>query len=114
LEQPNFKTLEDALGKLLSERRKSALLLAKLDNKHQFFQDQLTNLQHNLKKDTKYERVLTGLNLHQRRDCLLWKIQDLQNWRSWVSERNLTENNIEQPPVYRRRMASLCPEKYPA
>ena len=66
-----FTTLDLALGELLCERRKSALLTTELERQRSFFQEQLANLQHTFKKDSQYER-----ELHQRVEAQYQRIYD--------------------------------------
>ena len=66
-----FTTLDLALGELLCERRKSALLTTELERQRTFFQEQLANLQHFFKKDSQYER-----ELHQQVEAQYQRIYD--------------------------------------
>jgi hypothetical protein len=49
-----FTKLEHALGELLCELRKTALLTAELESQRKFFKDQLAELQRTFKKNTQY------------------------------------------------------------
>ena len=104
----NFKTLGDALQELLSERRKSALLIQELDNQRSFFHDELDELRKNLKKDTKHER-----DMHQRHDCLLWKIYEQERQIHRLMD-ELRDSDIPQSSLYRQRLASARTGKYSA
>jgi hypothetical protein len=66
-----FTTLDLALGELLCERRKSALLTTELERQRTFFQEQLASLQRTFKKDSQYER-----ELHQRVEAQYQRIYD--------------------------------------
>ena len=95
-----FTTLDHALGELLCERRKSALLTAELDKQRVFFQEQLADLQRTFKKDSQYER-----ELHQRVEAQYQRIYDQERQINNLLY-ELCDHDILVPPPRRQRTAA--------
>ena len=95
-----FTTLDHALGELLCERRKSALLTAGLDKQRMFFQEQLADLQRTFKKDSQYER-----ELHQRVEAQYQRIYDQERQINNLLY-ELRDHDILVPPPRRQRTAA--------
>ena len=95
-----FTTLDHALGELLCERRKSALLTAGLDKQRMFFQEQLADLQGTFKKDSQYER-----ELHQRVEAQYQRIYDQERQINNLLY-ELRDHDILVPPPRRQRTAA--------